>query len=349
MSNLNRAFISFEKSEMLFQHSEIARKCMFHELDPMDSNDLKGNFNADDIVESIKKCNLFIGVYGKKYGKKRFTVEGRSEPISLIELELKTAINTLGLANVILFRQDGDEDDLEDDLKNMLLPHKNILEYRSEVEFLNGLEEQIKYWLENERHLPKNVLGTEKELLKINFRGIDKRGLLERMFRTIINLRGNAIQTKQSIYSGNTSVQIISEWTKESIPPGVDKVKNYISSELKMLYSTKEINELTLEVTKLKDALDGAIQSKACFKIEFFDGKGIAERIFRELHIENINVLETSFVQITNYAPIIGEFTIVFDSSEYSRADIETIAKKIEKFPGIFKVNRNVEFGSWWF
>ncbi|MFN0173050.1 MAG: ACT domain-containing protein [Saprospiraceae bacterium] len=322
---------------------------MNYQMDPTTVNDIEFDIDEGYITERIKGCDLFIGIYGKSYGKGQFpSTDPLSEPLSLIDLELNIALKHLKPHQIIIFRQNLEEEELDERLKSMFLPFKQFNYFEREIDLILDLQTQIKIWLDSETILASKEVTSNQQLLSITLRGKDQTGLLVRIFKVIVNLGGNVIQAKQDVYSKIATSRIISEWTLHNILEDRESLKMQIIKELGGLYGQSKTLEIDLIIDELK-SYEGDVRSKTRLKVEFFDGRGIAERIFRELSNESLNVLESNFQQVTANVPIIGEFIIVFDSTESDKKKIDNVAEKIRKCPGVIRVERIVMEGNWWY
>lgn len=338
-------FISIEKDEMSDYISDIQRKCNFYGFDVIFSF----NISPKDIPEQIKKSDYFFGIYGEEYGGKIIKYDGIDNKISKIDYELRIAVRDLPIENITLFCNKSIESIRDDDFQSLLKRHQKLVyRYKDKVDLLLNIEVAIKNWNHDANILSEKSVTSDHQIMSITLKTVDKRGLMLIIFRSILNQGGNVIQGKQDIYSNIATTRIIAEWTSENTPPSPKEVKDSINAAVVQFYGTDEIEHFELTIKPLR-SFKGDVQAKGQFIIEFFDGRGIGERIFREISQANISVLESSFMQINVDTPIIGQFNIVFDANDFERKQILDVAEALKKCPGVFRVEESIQIGNWWY
>lgn len=336
-------FISSRQNETKDLRSLAFRPCIRNGVDPfLFEWDVAP---AEEIVEYLTKRisdrHLFVGIYKKEYGQREVPLPGSGELVSPIEFELRTAIQHMGRENVMLFVQKGHQ--READLESMLAG-KVYKEFESENEFSLLLDETIKSWkgLQEDKKRP---IVPDSKVVSVSVDCRDRSGILATIYRTLFTQGGNVLYSRQTAHLGLATTRVIVQWEQRAEYPQEDALRAALSQNLATLLGVDTYKEISISSIPSNE---GLIQAKGFFKIELFDGPGIAERIFAVFAKDSVSIIESQLDQVST-APPIARFSIVTNATNMTSEMVNITATKLKSLAGIFRVDAYVKFGEWWY
>lgn len=340
---MHKVFISSRQNETKTLRPLAFRPCLRNEIDPfLFEWDVAP---AEEIVEyltnRVKESHLFVGIHKKEYGNPEIPFGENGELISPIDFELRLAIQYIGRENVRLFVQKNDE--RETALQSMLA-NKVYKEFESENEFALLLDEAIKDW-KSRREDKERPIISDSQVVSIAVTCRDRPGVLASLYKVVFIHGGNIVRSHQTTHLGLASIRIIAEWSHRTDYPQGDLLKTMISQNLDSLLGRDAYKEVS--ISRMVDK-EGLITAKGYFEVDFFDGPGIAERIFTVFARDSTSIVESSLEQITDTPPM-AKFLIVANATNISREKVNMLADGIRGLAGVFRVDAYVGLGSWWY
>jgi predicted amino acid-binding ACT domain protein len=335
-------FVSCHGGEAQALRASAYQACLRSELDPyfFDWELAKGSASEAFVERRMKECALFIGIYEQDYGPRLVQLTESTGLVSALDFELQVALSVLGPKNMILFARQGADRDA--DLNRMLV--KTKLEVRTfERDFDLLIDEAVKEWRRS------RVEPMHPRTLSIKFACKDRPGILAAMFKAIYTHAGNIIRSRQTTHLGIANATVIAQWHEFAEFPTEEAVRESLLHELHPLLGGEiEALDQTLEVIRII-AEYGEIKGKGHFSVLFFDGPGIAERIFSVFAKSSTSVLESHLVQVSTAPPYMAKFVIVVDATNIPHEKIRHLARELRTQAGIVSVESLMEIGSWWY
>ncbi|HEX7182330.1 MAG TPA: DUF4062 domain-containing protein [Thermoanaerobaculia bacterium] len=316
--------------------------CVRSGLDPyfFDWELVKGASALEAFLERrLEECQLFIGIYEKEYGKRILHLKDSAEKISPLEFELQVALRVLGPKKILLFARQVDDRDA--DLNRMLVKTKlHVVPFEKDPDFGLLIDEALKEWQASQafqvRHAPRTIST------KVECR--DRVGILAAIYKTIYIHGGNVVRSRQITHLGIASATVIAQWAEGAESPKEEVIRESLQRELHTLLGEETG---TLEVVRVI-AQDGEIKAKGNFSVLFFDGPGIAERIFSVFSRSSASVLESHLVQVAANPPM-AKFLIAANATNLSHEKINLLTRELKGQAGIVSVEAHMEMGSWWY
>ena len=174
----------------------------------------------------------------------------------------------------------------------------------------------------------------------------DRSGILRNLSRIIALNQGNIAHFRQDTHLQGKTVfgnihLIVTMNSEKDIVPGEEAETLKMNIErtfVEDLYKYKNEDDRK-NITVKVEPRDNSNKILARFKINFFDERGIAEKIFEIFSERDLSVVE-SFYRLNSDAyenRLIGRIVLYADITE-AQVELEIIADKIRKIRGIFNV-----------
>lgn len=315
------------------------QSCLRSDLDPyfFEWDLATGAFPEAFLERRMGECRLFIGIYEQDYGKRIIQTGDSSEKISALECELQIALRVLGPKNILLFARGVGERDAE--LNRMLVHAKlDIKPFDRDLDFALLIDEEVKKW-QTQQAQPRHP-----KTLSIKLECKDRTGILAGIYRAIFFHGGNVVRSRQTTHLGMVNILAIAQWQEFSEHPTEDTVRQSLLHELHSLLGEETGS---LEVVRII-AEYGEIKAKGNFSVVFFDGPGIAERIFSVFARSSVSVLESHLTQLSNTPPM-ASFFVSANATNISHEKIHHLARELRTQAGIVSAKAYMEIGSWWY
>lgn len=286
----------------------------------------------------ISESCLFVGIYKAEYGTHTIPLPESERSISQIEFELNEATRILGNTNILLFAQEAAwrEPNLE-----RLIGKRHLATFNDQTDFNQNFDEALKKW-KSLRKLESETRVREETLSGIVISCSDRSGILSEVTRTLFRLGGNIERSNQRSYFNKTTMMIVVDW-QHRVEPFDDE---YLTQHLTAVVPTQPFAPEIVVFGLNKD--QGAVNAKAFFEIEFFDQPGAAQRIFSAFAAMQLSVIESELETISS-SPAIKKYSIVANATHIKHNQVMDLAKKLEVMMGVFRVDKFVRYGDWWY
>jgi Domain of unknown function (DUF4062) len=335
-----RVFVSCLPAEMDSLRIMASTSCIRSSLDPytFDWELAKNGLPESYLQRRMEECQLFIGIYEKDYGQRALHLDG--ENVSTIDFELHTALRVLGPENVLLFARKVDQPDA--DLNRMLIRSKlDVTHFDQDLDFGLLIDEAVKKWVnyqaDRDRRLAPRTIS-----IRLDCR--DRAGILAATYKIVFIHGGNVARSRQTTHLGTTSATVIAQWQAGAEYPSEETIHESLQRELHALLGETAV---TLEVVRIITQ-DGEIKAKGNFSILFFDGPGIAERIFSVFARSSTSVIESHLIRVSTTPPM-ARFIVAVNATNISHEKINHLAREMKEQAGIVAVEAHMEIGSWWY
>jgi predicted amino acid-binding ACT domain protein len=337
---MGRVFVSCLPAQEDTLRKMAFQSCVRSGLDPYSFDWEVGASPEGYLQRRMEDCHLFIGIYEKEYGQRIVGSQDSEERISAIDFELQAALRVLGSRNVLLFARKGDHRDA--DLNRILARTKlDVTLFDRDLDFNLLIDEEVKKW--RSWHAYRVSQATPRTVsVKLECR--DRSGILAAVYKTIYVHGGNVVRSRQTTHLGTANATIIAQWQEGAEYPREEAVRESLQHELHAL-----LGETTgaLEVVRLSTQ-DGEIKAKGNFSVLFFDGPGIAERIFAVFARSSTSILESYLTQVS-VTPPMARFVMDVNATNITHEKVNHLAQELRAQAGIVAVEAHMEIGSWWY
>lgn len=340
--SMPRVFISCFPTDPSILRSLAFKVCVRNGVDPSFYHwDISpGRETAEYLRRRIEESDLFVGIYDEEYGKKSVPLDDTEDLVSPIDFELQMALKVLDKSNIRLFMRETDNRD--SDLNKMLL-NRDCRSFSSDNEFALMLDEIVKDWRAWLDHKAKQA-PVGLRTISISFECRDRVGIMAAIYRVLFIQGGDVIRSRQTTHLGIANATIIAQWHQGADCPGEEFLREVVAKELHALLGDAPVD---VEVVRIITQ-DGEIKAKGFFEISFFDGPGIAERLFSVFAKHSTSVIESHLLQVSDTPPI-AKFVIVANATNISQQQISHISHELGGLAGVFSVESYLRIGSWWY
>ena len=294
--------------------------------------------SARGVQERIEASSLFIGIYGTddSYSSRRFDSEDGSRNVAAFELE--QACDRLDRFSVLCFEKKGTE--MPSELTELLDRHERSITrcaFEEQRDLVLAADKRIKEWRRNQDHQER------RSVLSIRVECRDRHGVLATLADLVFRDRGSILRAEHRNHLHRSEIRVIVSWPRsESIEPGALKVR--LEKALETLFG---VADASVTVTPILER-EGVVETRGIFRILFFDGAGVAEKIFGVLADDQLSIVESRLLTLPGTPPL-GRLELAVNAGGSKDERLSVIATRLEAQPNVIQVDRSTERGEWWY
>ena len=335
------AFISVADDQLPGYGDSARHICTRHDVDPDATGwpETTGIKATELVQERIGAASLFVGIYQRD--AKFVSVNGSGadgSSLNATEFELAAACELLKREDVFCFIQKCATRSQGLELMLRKFEQKYTAhEFESEADFKLLLDQTVKAW---RSRAPAADRGYG---FSIQIECPDRYGVLASLADRIFREGGNIMRAEHRNQHGRSFIRVIADW-----PLRFEIDHKTIAAVLaKALKDLSGRDDASVSVVPLTDGVR-TVTNRSVFKIMFWDGPGVAERLFAVMASERVSVVESQLVTIPA-TPQLGRLELVIDSGGAPDNLLSLIQDKLKKQPNVFIVERSTERGQWWY
>lgn len=294
------------------------------------------------VAKRIANSRLFIGIYQNDVRNTRVPDPGGTSPhASSTELDLATACRQFKKADVLCFVQR--DVDRSRELETLLERYRKSYEkheFEAHQDLLPALDKAVKQWVEI------NVRAPERgSVLSVQVECRDRFGVLACLTDRLYQKGGNILRAEHRNHLQRSFIRVIVNWPVRE-KPDPTALKGELEQALGELLGAGGENP-RIAVEPIVGG-DGTVLTRGVFRVMFWDGRGVAERIFGVLADDKLSIIESHLETIPT-SPALGRLELMVNAGGSRDERLSLIQNRLQGEPDVLLVERSTERGTWWY
>jgi hypothetical protein len=338
------AFISMTEDAFALYGDDVRRICSHNGIDPDGFGwpDPVGAESATYVRGRIASARLFIGIYQMHVQDVRvIDPDNSDQTVSSTAFDLATACRLFKRSDVLCFLQRNVE--RSEELEEILLLHKRSYEaheFDDQRDLWRSIDAAVKQWM------IENFPGPERgSVLSVQVECRDRYGVLARLTERIFQEGGNILRAEHRNHLHRSFIRIIVSWPVRETPDPAT-VKGKLEQALEELFGVG-IEDGRVVVAPVI-GLDGTVETRGIFRIMFWDGRGVAERILAVLADDKLSIVESHLATIPT-SPALGSLELMVNAGGSHDDRLGLVQNRLQREPNVLFVERSTERGKWWY
>ena len=340
--SMHVAFISAGDDRNSSLADSARRVCTRYDIDPdaIGWPHPLGADSAEFVRERIAAASLFIGIYQTDVHAVPLPgANGSPSEINTTAFDLEAACKLLKKRDVLCFVQKGAERSRA--LEDLLEEHEDrcqVHEFDEQRDLKLILDQVVKAWATD--RLPVAEKGP---VLSIQVECRDRYGVLARLADRIFRERGNILRAEHRNHLHRSYIRFIARWPPhEQLDPTA--LRETLARALEEYFGE---GDAAVTVTPVVDEED-MVTARTIFRVMFWDGLGVAERLFGVFADERVSIIESQLAAIPA-SPALGRLDLIVDSDGLPDSTLGLLQDRLKTQPHVFLVERSTERGKWWY